>query len=100
MEDHRLPHGHDELIVRLPTSGAWFLAFLVGVYLFFTEVLLIGGINLGLLTESLLLRFGLGGIWSAISSLAIFALATSLIALVFTSGIRNRTSRSPSGESG
>lgn len=69
--------------MRLPSSRSWLVASLIlSLYLLFTEVLLIGGVNLGLLTEGLLIRFGLRGIWSAVTSLGIYVLATSLIAFV------------------
>jgi len=60
------------------------------VYVFFTEFLLIGGINLGLLTEGALSKIGLWGIWSALVSLAIAAVATWALALLFTAGRRRR----------
>ncbi len=75
-----------------PSSPAWALAlFLILAYLFVTEFMLLGGINLGLLTEGALTTyFGLRGWASAGMTLLIAAASTYFLAFLFSQALRRR----------
>jgi ABC-type Fe3+ transport system permease subunit len=70
---------------------AWAVALVVVLlYLFLTEFMLYGGVNLGLLTEGALARIGLRGWASAGVTLLIASVAASILAILLSRAFDRR----------